>query len=91
MRGDDGGRGTAHSDQLLRPRLLDGRPAALERMTYVEPIRRRLIDAGLDAGSIYAVLTGQGVDLHSARTQPRSGRAGGSSGAGCPWGAFGPG
>ncbi|MFC8761378.1 MULTISPECIES: GntR family transcriptional regulator [Streptomyces] len=55
------------SVQLLRLRLLDGRPAMLERMTYVEPIGRRLIDADLDAGSIYALLTGQGVDLHSAR------------------------
>ncbi|MEU9671193.1 GntR family transcriptional regulator [Streptomyces bobili] len=53
--------------QLLRLRLLDGRPAMLERMTYVEPIGRPLIDADLNAGSIYALLTEQGVDLHSAR------------------------
>ncbi|WP_455351778.1 GntR family transcriptional regulator [Streptomyces sp. SYSU K217416] len=53
--------------QLLRLRLLDGRPAMLERMTYVEPVGRPLIDADLNAGSIYALLTEQGVDLHSAR------------------------
>ncbi|MGW8886316.1 GntR family transcriptional regulator [Streptomyces sp. NPDC055749] len=53
--------------QLVRLRLLDGRPAMLERMTYVEQIGRPLIDADLNAGSIYALLTEQGVDLHSAR------------------------
>ncbi len=53
--------------QLLRLRLLDGRPAMLERMTYVEPVGRRLLDADLDAGSIYALLTAHGVDLHAAR------------------------
>lgn len=53
--------------QLVRLRLLDGRPAMLERMTYVESVGRPLISADLDAGSIYALLTEQGVDLHSAR------------------------
>ncbi|MEU9339124.1 GntR family transcriptional regulator [Streptomyces sp. NPDC048290] len=53
--------------QLLRLRLLDGRPAMLERMTYVEPVGRPLIAADLDSGSIYAMLTEWGVDLHSAR------------------------
>ncbi|NUT53331.1 MAG: GntR family transcriptional regulator [Saccharothrix sp.] len=53
--------------QLLRLRLLDGRPAMLERMTYVEPVGRPLLDADLDAGSIYALLIERGVDLHSAR------------------------
>jgi GntR family transcriptional regulator len=53
--------------QLLRLRLLDGRPAMLERMTYVEHIGRPLLDADLNAGSIYAFLTARGVDLHSAR------------------------
>ncbi|MHA6624888.1 GntR family transcriptional regulator [Pseudonocardia sichuanensis] len=53
--------------QLLRLRLLDGRPAMLERMTYVEQVGRPLLAADLDAGSIYAFLTAQGVDLHSAR------------------------
>lgn len=53
--------------QLLRLRLLDGRPAMLERMTYREQIGRPLLDADLDAGSIYAYLTEQGVDLNAAR------------------------
>lgn len=53
--------------QLLRLRLLDGRPAMLERMTYVEQVGRPLLDADLDAGSIYAFLTERGVDLHAAR------------------------
>ncbi|MER8037357.1 GntR family transcriptional regulator [Streptomyces hydrogenans] len=53
--------------QLLRLRLLDGRPAMLERMTYTAPVGRLLFDADLDAGSIYALLTTQGTDLHSAR------------------------
>ncbi|WP_405604254.1 GntR family transcriptional regulator [Streptomyces sp. NBC_01410] len=53
--------------QLIRLRLLDGRPAMLERMTYVEAVGRPLISADLDSGSIYALLTEQGVDLHSAR------------------------
>ncbi|GAB2796753.1 GntR family transcriptional regulator [Amycolatopsis magusensis] len=53
--------------QLLRLRLLDGKPAMLERMTYVESVGRPLLDADLNAGSIYAFLTARGVDLHSAR------------------------
>ncbi|MFJ4688918.1 GntR family transcriptional regulator [Streptomyces sp. NPDC088789] len=53
--------------QLLRLRLLDGRPAMLERMTYTEPVGRPLLNADLDAGSIYALLTTWGVDLDSAR------------------------
>ncbi|MFE9043404.1 GntR family transcriptional regulator [Streptomyces sp. NPDC007818] len=53
--------------QLLRQRLLDGRPAMLERMTYTAAVGRPLFDADLDAGSIYALLTERGVDLHSAR------------------------
>ncbi|MET9558008.1 GntR family transcriptional regulator [Streptomyces sp. NPDC006645] len=53
--------------QLLRLRLLDGRPAMLERMTYTEPVGRPLLNANLDAGSIYALLTTWGVDLDSAR------------------------
>ncbi|MFC7344843.1 GntR family transcriptional regulator [Saccharopolyspora griseoalba] len=53
--------------QLLRLRLLDGRPAMLERMTYREQVGRPLMDADLNSGSIYAYLTGQGVDLHAAR------------------------
>jgi GntR family transcriptional regulator len=53
--------------QLLRLRLLDGKPAMLERMTYVESVGRPLLDADLNAGSIYAFLTSRGVDLHAAR------------------------
>ncbi len=53
--------------QLLRLRLLDGRPAMLERMTYTEEAGRPLLSADLDAGSIYALLTERGVDLDSAR------------------------
>ncbi|RZQ62537.1 GntR family transcriptional regulator [Amycolatopsis suaedae] len=57
----------AHVVQLVRLRLLDGRPAMLERMTYTEAVGRPLLDADLDAGSIYALLLDRGVDLHSAR------------------------
>lgn len=53
--------------QLVRLRLLDGQPAMLERMNYTEHVGRPLLDADLDAGSIYEFLIGQGVDLHSAR------------------------
>ena len=53
--------------QLVRLRMLDGRPAMLERMTYVEEVGRPLLAADLDAGSIYALLLAQGVDLHGAR------------------------
>lgn len=53
--------------QLVRLRLLDDRPAMLERMTYTEQVGRPLLDADLDAGSINALLTGFGVDLHAAR------------------------
>ncbi len=53
--------------QLLRLRLLDGRPAMLERMTYTEAVGRPLLSADLNAGSIYALLTEQGTDLDSAR------------------------
>ncbi|XVU26752.1 GntR family transcriptional regulator [Actinoplanes sp. CA-054009] len=53
--------------QLLRLRLLDGQPAMLERMTYIEPVGRPLLDADLNAGSIYAYLIERGADLHSAR------------------------
>lgn len=52
---------------LLRLRLLDDRPAMVERMTYVETVGRPLLSADLDAGSIYAFLSARGVDLHAAR------------------------
>ncbi|WP_218612886.1 GntR family transcriptional regulator [Pseudonocardia sp. KRD291] len=57
----------AYAVQLLRLRLLDDRPAMLERMTYVEDVGRPLLDADLNAGSIYALLSGEGVDLYAAR------------------------
>ena len=53
--------------QLVRLRLLDGQPAMLERMTFVESVGRPLLSADLDAGSIYALLIARGVDLHAAR------------------------
>lgn len=53
--------------QLVRLRLLDERPAMLERMTYIERVGRPLLDADLNAGSIYALLAENGVDLHAAR------------------------
>ncbi|QFU88512.1 HTH-type transcriptional repressor YvoA [Amycolatopsis sp. YIM 10] len=56
-----------HVVQLIRLRLLDGRPAMLERMNYTEPVGRPLLEADLNAGSIYALLLARGVDLHSAR------------------------
>jgi GntR family transcriptional regulator len=53
--------------QLVRLRLLDGRPAMVERTTFVASIGRALLGADLDAGSIYALLADRGVDLHAAR------------------------
>lgn len=53
--------------QLVRLRLLDDRPAMLERMTYTERVGRPLLKADLNAGSIYALLTEHGVDLRTAR------------------------
>jgi GntR family transcriptional regulator len=53
--------------QLLRLRLLDGAPAMLERTTFVESVGRALLDADLDAGSIYAYLLERGADLDTAR------------------------
>jgi GntR family transcriptional regulator len=52
---------------ILRVRLLDAEPVMVERATFVEPVGRLLFDFDLDAGSIYAHLTAEGVDLRSAR------------------------
>jgi GntR family transcriptional regulator len=52
---------------LLRLRLLDDRPAMVERTTFIPSVGDLLLDADLDAGSIYAILTAGGVDLHAAR------------------------
>lgn len=53
--------------EVLRLRLLDGRPAMVERSTFVDDVGRLLLAADLDAGSIYAHLTDAGVDLAEAR------------------------
>ena len=53
--------------QLVRLRLLDGRPAMLERTTFVEAAGRPLLTADLEAGSIFAHLEACGIDLHAAR------------------------
>jgi GntR family transcriptional regulator len=53
--------------EVLRLRLLDGRPAMLERATFVEDVGRLLFDLDPDTGSIYAHLTERGVDLARAR------------------------
>ncbi|MGH3585122.1 MAG: GntR family transcriptional regulator [Pseudonocardia sp.] len=53
--------------QLLRLRLLDDEPAMVERTTFVESAGRALLDADLDAGSVYALLLDRGIDLHTAR------------------------
>lgn len=53
--------------EVLRLRTLDGEPAMLERSSWVEEAGRLLFDFDPDAGSIYAHLTEQGVDLHAAR------------------------
>ncbi|WP_030452991.1 GntR family transcriptional regulator [Herbidospora cretacea] len=53
--------------ELLRLRLLDGTPVMVERTTFVWPVGRLLFDHDCDAGSIFAFLTTQGVDLARAR------------------------
>nr|WP_296773524.1 GntR family transcriptional regulator [Rhodococcus sp. (in: high G+C Gram-positive bacteria)] len=58
--------GTAVVD-VLRLRTLDGAPAMLERSSFVESVGRKLFDFDPDSGSIYAYLTGEGVDLHEGR------------------------
>ncbi|SMD22549.1 GntR family transcriptional regulator [Lentzea albidocapillata] len=55
--------------QLLRQRLIDGRPTMLERTTFVEPVGRLLFDFDCDSGSLYAYLGEQGVDMTVARHQ----------------------
>nr|WP_055505518.1 GntR family transcriptional regulator [Nonomuraea pusilla] len=53
--------------QLLRLRLLDGVPAMIERTTFVWPVGRLLFDFDCDSGSVFAYLSGCGVDLSTAR------------------------
>lgn len=45
---------------VLRLRLLDGRPTMLERLTYIEPVGRLLFGVDLDAISITEYLSGHG-------------------------------
>lgn len=52
-----------HVVQLLRQRLLDGRPAMVERTTFELGAGRHLFDFDADSGSIFAHLTSCGVDL----------------------------
>jgi GntR family transcriptional regulator len=52
---------------ILRLRLLDGRPAMLERSSFVESVGRLLFDFDPDSGSIYAFLISRGVELNKAR------------------------
>ena len=53
--------------QLLRQRLIDGRPTMLERTTFIEPVGRLLFDYDCDSGSIYAYLGERGVQMPVAR------------------------
>ncbi|MEV4176277.1 GntR family transcriptional regulator [Nonomuraea sp. NPDC049709] len=53
--------------QLLRLRLLDGVPAMVERTTFVWSVGRLLFDFDCDQGSVFAYLSGRGVDLSRAR------------------------
>nr|WP_157553852.1 GntR family transcriptional regulator [Herbidospora sakaeratensis] len=53
--------------ELLRLRLLDGVPVMIERTTFVWPVGRLLFDHDCDTGSIFAYLSGQGVDLARGR------------------------
>ncbi|MGP4098297.1 GntR family transcriptional regulator [Nonomuraea sp. KM90] len=53
--------------QLLRLRLLDGVPAMVERTTFVWSVGRLLFDFDCDQGSVFAYLSGRGVDLSTAR------------------------
>ncbi len=52
--------------EILRLRTLDGRPAMLERASFVEHVGRLLFDFDPDERSIYAHLTDQGVELQRA-------------------------
>lgn len=53
--------------QLLRLRLLDGRPTMIERTTFVESVGRLLFDYDCDAGSIYGYLIDKGLQVGVAR------------------------
>jgi GntR family transcriptional regulator len=49
-----------HVVDVLRLRLLDGRPTMLERLTYIEPVGRLLFGVDLDAVSITEFLDARG-------------------------------
>jgi GntR family transcriptional regulator len=51
-----------HVVDVVRLRLLDGRPTMLERLTYIEAVGRMLFDADLDAVSITEFLASRGVE-----------------------------
>ncbi|GAA0965403.1 GntR family transcriptional regulator [Acrocarpospora macrocephala] len=53
--------------ELLRLRSLDGTPAMIERTTFIWSVGRLLFDHDCDSGSIFAFLSGQGVDLARGR------------------------
>lgn len=53
--------------QLLRQRLLDERPAMVERTTFVLDVGMHLFTFDTDSGSIYAHLLATGVDLARGR------------------------
>ncbi|AQZ60673.1 Transcriptional regulator, GntR family [[Actinomadura] parvosata subsp. kistnae] len=53
--------------EMLRLRLMDDLPAMVERTTFVWPVGRLLFDFDCDSGSVFAYLSGRGVDLSRAR------------------------
>lgn len=50
---------------MIRVRLLDGAPVMVEHATYPERIGLLLVDADLEAGSVYATLAERGVEVAS--------------------------
>mgnify|MGYP006268145291 CR=1 FL=1 len=50
---------------LLRVRLLDGAPVMVERAAYPEAIGALLVEADLEAGSVYATLAERGIAVAS--------------------------
>lgn len=53
--------------EVLRLRLLDGRPAMLERLAYAEDIGRALFDIDTDAVSLTEYLASEGADFADIR------------------------
>jgi GntR family transcriptional regulator len=52
---------------VLRLRLLDEQPTMVERTTFTYAVGRMLLDFDCDSGSIYAYLTGRGLEVGVAR------------------------